>query len=62
MTAARLAIALAVVTALIGIGGLWWWALLGMTPEVGTALLGTTVMAALGAVCAWLAATWESTR
>ena len=26
------------------VGGLWWWALLGMTSEVGGAVQGTTVV------------------
>ena len=35
------------------IGGLWWWALLGMTEPVGGALFGTAFAFAVGAAVAW---------
>ncbi len=37
----RLAAVLLVIGVTVGLTGVWWWALLGMTPEVGAAVTFT---------------------
>ena len=45
-----LAIALGATCVALAVGGVWWWALLGMTPEVGSATIITAFIAGAGCV------------
>ena len=48
-----LAILLTVVTITLIIGGVWWWALLGMSVEVGSAVMVTAFVTCCGAAATW---------
>ena len=56
MKALALGWALAVLAAVLTIGGVWWWALAGMTPDVGTALMVTVYVVGAASVAAFLKA------
>ena len=56
----RLAILSTVVTLALMIGGVWWWALLGMTSEVGAAIQITAFMTTCGSAVAW--AVWADSK
>ena len=48
-----LAVFATVVTILLVLGGVWWWALLGMNSDVAGAVKVTAMVSAIGAVAAW---------
>lgn len=54
-TEVRLAVLLIAVAVLLAVGALWWWALLGMTPEVGSAVVGTFCAFGLASLMLFLA-------
>lgn len=56
----RLGVLLAVLSVLLGIGGVWWWALLGMTPQVGGALCATACGMFIGGLVALFDADMKS--